>query len=404
MADFVCKVGDASGRVFQQVETAQSEDEARQKLADRGFYVFTVRSQFDLLAQFGQASRDRKIRPADFLIFNQQFNTLVRAGLPILRALDLLAERAAAARLRPILEDVRQRVRSGALLSEAMAAQGSFPPVYVTVIAAGERSGNLTGVLEQYISYLRVTTGFRSRLITALIYPIVLVAVAIIVVTYLATYALPQFADLYKQLNVPLPTSTRILLEIALPLRDYFVVFVITLVVGAAALFIWTRSQRGAIAIDRLKPRIPVFGDIWIKAQIAQFVRTLSTLLGGGTPLVPALRTSAAAIGSPLIATSVEQASERVKEGQTLHLSLAETKLVPGLALEMIEVGEASGALSAMLTSVAEFYEEEVDTRLQRTLSWIPIVILVVMAVVIGFILISLYLPMFSLQVGSVGG
>jgi type IV pilus assembly protein PilC len=404
MADFVCKVGDASGRVYQQVETAQSEDEARQKLADRGFYVFSVRNQFDLLAQFGQASRDRKIRPADFLIFNQQFNTLVRAGLPILRALDLLAERAAAARLRPILEDVRQRVRAGALLSEAMAAQGSFPPVYITVIAAGERSGNLTGVLEQYISYLRVTTGFRSRLITALIYPIVLVVVAIIVVTYLATYALPQFADLYKQLNVPLPASTRILLEIALPLRNYFVIFVVAIFVGSAALFLWTRSQRGAIAIDRLKPRIPVFGDIWIKAQIAQFVRTLSTLLGGGTPLVPALRTSAAAIGSPLIATSVEQASERVKEGQTLHLSLAETKLVPGLALEMIEVGEASGALSAMLTSVAEFYEEEVDTRLQRTLSWIPIVILVVMAVVIGFILISLYLPMFSLQVGSVGG
>src|ERR1700728_956939 len=148
MADFVCKVGDASGKIFQQVETAQSEDEARQKLADRGFYVFSVRNQFDLLAQFRQARRARKIRPADFLIFNQQFNTLVRAGLPILRALDLLAERAAAARLRPILEDVRQRVRTGALLSEAMAAQGSFPPVYITVIAAGERSGNLTGVLE----------------------------------------------------------------------------------------------------------------------------------------------------------------------------------------------------------------------------------------------------------------
>jgi type IV pilus assembly protein PilC len=404
MADFVCKVGDASGRIFQQVETAQSEDEARRKLADRGFYVFSVRNQFDLLAQFGRASRDRKIRPADFLIFNQQFNTLVRSGLPILRALDLLAERAAAARLRPVLEDVRQRVRAGALLSEAMAAQGSFPPVYVTVVAAGERSGDLTGVLEQYISYLRVTTGFRSRLVTALIYPAVLVAVAIIVVTYLATYALPQFAGLYQQLNVPLPTSTRILLSIALPLRNYFVFLVIALVVGSAALFLWTRSDRGAIAIDRLKPRIPVFGDIWIKAQIAQFVRTLSTLLAGGTPLVPALRTSAAAIGSRLIAASVQQASERVKEGQTLHLSLAETKLVPGMALEMIEVGEASGALSAMLTSVAEFYEEEVDTRLQRTLSWIPIAILVVMAVVIGFILISLYLPMFSLQIGSVGG
>jgi type IV pilus assembly protein PilC len=404
MADYVCKVGDATGRIFRQVETAQSADEARQKLADRGFYVFSVHNQFDLLTQFGRAARDRKIRPADFLIFNQQFNTLVRAGLPILRALDLLAERAAAARLRPILEDVRQRVRSGALLSEAMAAQGSFPPVYITVIAAGERSGNLTGVLEQYISYLRVSTGFRSRLITALIYPVVLVLVAIIIVAYLATYALPQFAGLYQQLNVPLPTSTRILLTVALPLRNYFAISAIAVLVAGAALFLWTRSDRGAIAIDRLKPRLPVFGDVWVKAQIAQFVRTLSTLIGGGTPLVPALRTSASAIGSRLVATSVEQAAERVKEGQSLHVSLAETRLIPGLALEMIEVGEASGALTAMLTSVAEFYEEDVDTQLQRTLSWIPIVILVVMAVVVGFILISLYLPMFSLQVGSVGG
>ncbi len=404
MADFVCKVGDSSGRIFQQVETAQSENEARQKLADRGFYVYSVRNEFNLIAQFSRARRDRKIRPADFLIFNQQFNTLVRAGLPILRALDLLAERAAAPRLRPVLEDVRQRVRAGALLSEAMAAQGSFPPVYITVIAAGERSGNLTGVLEQYISYLRVTTGFRNRLITALIYPAVLIVVALIVVTYLATYALPQFAGLYQQLNIPLPTSTRILLAIAIPLRTYFVLLLGVILLGSAAIFIWTRSERGALAIDRLKPRMPVFGDIWIKAQIAQFVRTLSTLLAGGTPLVPALRTSSAAIGSRLISTNVEQAAERVKEGQSLHLSLAETRLIPGLALEMIEVGEASGALTAMLTSVAEFYEEEVDTRLQRTLTWIPIMILVVMAVVIGFILISLYLPMFSLQIGSAGG
>ena len=403
MADFVCKVGDASGRVFQQVETAQSEEEARQKLADRGYYVFAVRSQLDLLARLTQGG-GRKIRLDDFLIFNQQFHTLVRAGLPILRALDLLTERAGTARLRPILEDVRQRVRAGALLSEAMTAQGSFPPVYVTVIAAGERSGNLTGVLEQYISYLRTTTGFRSRLITALIYPAVLVAVALTVVSYLATYALPKFAELYKQLDVPLPTITRVMLEFALPLRQYFVAFVIILVAGAMGIFLWTRSDRGAIAIDRLKPRIPVFGDIWIKSQVAQFVRTLSTLLGGGTPLVPALRTSAAAIGSRLIATSVEHAADRVKEGQSLHVSLAETRMIPGLALEMIEVGEASGALTAMLASVAEFYEEEVSTRLQRSLSWIPIVILVVMAVVVGFILISLYLPMFSLQVGSVGG
>jgi type IV pilus assembly protein PilC len=401
MAEFVCKVGDTTGRVFQQVETAQSEDEARQKLAERGFYVFSVRNHFDFLAQLTRSRRDRAIRPRDFLIFNQQFHTLVKAGLPILRALDLLAERAAAIRLRPILTEVRQRVREGALLSEALSAQGSFPPVYITVIAAGERSGNLTGVLEQYIGYLRVTTGFRTRLLTSLIYPAVLVITAVLVVTYVVTYALPQFAELYHELNVPLPAPTRILLALALPLRSYFLGFVGAVVAGAIFIFVWTRSERGALAIDRLKPRVPIVGNIWLKAQIAQFVRTLSTLLAGGTPLVPALHTSAAAIDSKLISNSVKQAAERVKEGQTLHAGLAETRLVPGMALEMIEVGEASGALAAMLTSVAEFYEEEVSTSLERTLSVIPIVILVVMAVVVGFILISLYLPMFSLQVGG---
>lgn len=404
MAEFVCKVGDASGRVFQHVETAQSQDEARQKLSDRGLLVYNVRDNFDLMSQLGRSRTDHAIRPADFLIFNQQFNTLIRAGLPILKALDLLAERAAAPRLRPILRDVRQRVRDGALLSEALVAQGSFPPVYVTAISAGERSGNLTGVLEQYISYLRVTTGFRRQLVTALIYPAILVVAVIIVLSYLVTFAMPRFADLYRDLGVPLPRITQIVLAIALPLRDYFLVFAGLVVIGAIAIFLWTRTERGAIVIDRLKPRMPVLGDVWLKSQVAQFVRTLSTLLAGGTPLVSGLQTSAQAIGSKLIATSVRQASERVKEGESLHASLAQTQLIPSLALEMIEVGEASGALAAMLTSVAEFYEEEVNTRLQRTLVWISPAILVVMALVIGLILIALYLPMFSLQIGSAAG
>jgi type IV pilus assembly protein PilC len=389
MAEFVCKIGDSSGRIFQQVETAQSEGEARQKLAERGFYVFSVRSHFDLLAQLGSGRTERKIRPDHFLIFNQQFHTLVKAGLPILRALDLLAERAAAPQIRPILLEVRQRVRDGALLSEALTAQGSFPPVYVTVITAGERSGNLVGVLEQYIEFLRVSTGFRSMVL--------------LVVTYVVTYAMPRFASLYHDLNVPLPTPTRILLAAAAPLRTYFLVLVAILAVGAILVFLWTRSKRGAIAIDRMKPRIPYLGDVWLKTQIAQFVRTLSTLLGGGTPLVSALLTSSSAMGSALISKSVDLAAGQVKEGKSLHASLAETRLIPPLALEMIEVGEASGALTAMLTSVAEFYEEEVGIRLQRTLTWIPIVILMVMAVVIGFILVALYLPMFSLQLGPGG-
>jgi type IV pilus assembly protein PilC len=403
MAEFVCKVGDASGRIFQQLETAQTEAEARQKLADKGYFVFGVRSHLGLISQFGNAQKDRSIRPNDFLIFNQQFNTLIKAGLPILRALDLLAERAAAPRLRPILADVRQRVRDGALLSEALVAQGSFPPVYVTAVTAGERSGNLTGVLDQYITYLRVSTGFRRALVTALIYPCILVAAVTIVMTYLVTYAMPKFAELYQDLGIPLPRITQIVLGLALPLRNYFLVFVAGLALSVVLIFMWTRTLKGALVIDSFKPRIWSFGDIWLKAQIAQFVRTLSTLLAGGTPLVAALETSSHAIGSKLISTSVRKSADRVREGESLHLALAETRLVPELALEMIEVGEASGALAAMLTSVAEFYEDEVNTRLQRALIWISPAILVVMAVVVGLILIALYLPMFSLQLGAAG-
>jgi type IV pilus assembly protein PilC len=403
VTQYVCKVGDTSGHVFQQLETAQNEGEVRQKLAERGFHVFSVKNEFNILAQLSGARRARKILINDFLIFNQQFNTLIKAGLPILKSLDLLAERAAAERLRPILQDVRQRVREGALLSEALAAQGSFPPVYVTAITAGERSGNLTGVLEQYISYLRVSTGFRKGLITALIYPAILIAAVIVTLTYLVTYAMPQFAKLYQDLGIKLPGITQFMLALSAPLRDYFLLVFVILVCVVLAIYVWTRSDQGAVAIDRLKPKIPVFGDIWLKSQIAQFVRTLSTLLAGGTPLVAGLETSSQAIGSRLIATSVQGAGARVREGRTLHESLAETRLVPELALEMIEVGEASGALAAMLTSVAEFYEEEVSTRLQRTLIWVSPAILVVMAVVVGSILISLYLPLFSLQVGSGG-
>jgi type IV pilus assembly protein PilC len=403
VGQYVCKVGDTTGRVFQQLETAQSEGEARQKLAEQGFHVFSVKVHFNFLSQFTSAERAKKIQTNDFVIFNQQFNTLIKAGLPILRALDLLAERAAAPRLRPVLQEVRRRVRDGALLSEALAAQGSFPPVYVTAITAGERSGNLTGVLDQYISYLKVSAGFKKALITALIYPAILVVAVVLTLTYLVTYAMPQFAKLYQDLGIKLPAVTQFMLDLAVPLRNYF--FVVFLVVAciAVGIFFWTRSDQGALAIDRLKPKFPVVGDIWLKSQIAQFVRTLSTLLAGGTPLVSGLETSAQAIGSRLIATSVVAAASRVREGKTLHESLAETRLVPDLALEMIEVGEASGALAAMLTSVAEFYEEEVSTRLQRTLIWISPAILVVMAVVVGFILISLYLPLFSLQV-STGG
>jgi type IV pilus assembly protein PilC len=372
-------------------------------LADKGLHVYSIRSDMGLVGQLSSRRRDKVVRGGDFLIFNQQFNTLIKAGLPILKALSLLAERAAAIRMRPMLIDVRDRVREGAMLSEALEAQGVFPGVYTTAILAGEKSGNLTGVLDNYIAFQRVSQGFRNRLKTVMIYPAILVVAVVSVLSFLVTYAVPQFALLYSDLNVKLPDITRVVLGIALPIRHYILLIIPGLVVTIFLLVLWGRTEQGAQLIDSVKPKIPIMGDIWLKAQVAQFVRTLSTLLAGGTPLVTAVETSANSLGSRLIASSTRRAAAKVKDGQTLSSALAAEGLMPDMALEMIEVGENSGALTAMLASVADFYEEEVNLRLTAFLTWVEPAILVFMAGVVALILIALYLPMFSLSVGAAG-
>jgi type IV pilus assembly protein PilC len=396
MAEFACKVADPTGKIFQQVESAQNEAEARQKLADRGFYVFSVRRHMGVLPSASGWRRKRTIRGSDFLIFNQQFNTLVKAGLPILKALDLLAERAASERLRPFLDEVRQKVREGSGLSDAFGSAAVFPKVYTASLLAGEKSGNLPGVLDDYIAYQRVTTGVRKRLVAVLVYPAILVFVSTLIMSYLVTYVIPQFAGLYKELDVALPGPTQFLILLVVTYRPWLLGFFGLIVLLMVGTFLWSRTEAGGVALDRLKLRLPVVGDTWIKFQMAQFARTLATLLAGGTPLVNALGTSADSIGSRLVSTSVAQAAVRVREGESLSASLASTQLIPPLALEMIEVGEASGALAPMLTSVAQFYEEETSLRTQTMLAVVEPVILIVMALGVAFILIALYLPLFS--------
>src|SRR6202040_2843805 len=221
MGEFVCRVADANGRVFSQVEAAGNLDEARQKLLDRGFYVYSVESRGSVLGMLNRR-KQRQIGGSDFLILNQQFNTLIKAGIPILRALDLLATRASAPKLRPVITQIRDRVREGKSLSEAVAEAGSFSKVYSTAILAGEKSGNLSGVLDYYIAYQRVSTGVRKKILAALVYPTLLIIVAIIIVTYLVTAVIPKFAVLYRDLNVDLPAPTRLLIALTVDYRFAF--------------------------------------------------------------------------------------------------------------------------------------------------------------------------------------
>lgn len=404
MGEFVCRVADANGRVFSHVEAAGTMTEARQKLADRGLYVYSVEARSSIVSGLLNRPSSKQVGGSDFLILNQQFNTLIKAGLPILRALDLLAERASSPRLRPIISQIRDRVREGKSLSEAVNEAGVFSKVYSTAILAGEKSGNLSGVLDYYIAYQRVSTGVRKKILATLVYPVLLVTVACIVVTYLVTVVIPKFALLYQDMKVPLPTPTRILIALTVDYRFFVLGAIAAVILFAIGVFAYSRSDEGGIVVDRLKFKAPVVGETILKFQVAQFTRTLATLLTGGTPLVAGLHTAGDAIESRLLKGTIANATQKVREGDSLHAALASTGIMPELALDMIEVGESSGALAPMLTSVAEFYEEEVNLRLSALVSLIEPAILIFMGLLVAFILISLYLPIFSISITGTGG
>src|SRR6266513_1403885 len=380
MGQFHCRVADAEGRVFSHVEPASSQEEARQKLVDRGLYVYSVESRGGRLAGLVRQKSGRQIGGSEFLILNQQFNTLIKAGLPILKSLDLLASRATSPKLRPVITQIRNRVREGKSLSEAVAEAGVFSKVYSTAILAGEKSGNLPGVLDYYIAYQRVSTSVRKKVIA----------------TYLVTAVIPKFGLLYRDLNVELPGPTRLLIALTVDYRFVVLGVIALMAVTVAGVFLWSRTEEGGTAFDRFKFRLPVIGDTLLKFQVAQFSRTLSTLLTGGTPLVAGLQTASDAITSKLLRSTVSRSTQMVREGESLHGALASSGTVPELALDMIEVGESSGALAPMLNSVAEFYEEEVNLRLSALVSLIEPILLIFMGLLVAFILISLYLPIFS--------
>ncbi len=398
MAEWTLKYADTRGEIHQQVAEAGSERELRDRYTQQGFLVYSIkpRSEISGLAS-GLRPTGKKLNLEKFLIFNQQFVTLVRAGLPILKALDLLAERLTDTKLSVHIREVRDEVRSGALLSDAFAKQGVFPPIYVTSVLAGERSGSLPEVLERFITYQKLSLAVRKKLLVSLMYPALLILLVICLMVFLITFVVPRFAELYTSMNAELPAMTLILIAIGTTARNYVLIGFAVLIGLIIAFRAWSRTPSGKEAVDRVLLKVPMLGDVWLKYQVAQFSRVLSTLLIGGIPLMPALDTAADSLGTQVLKKVLEGAAKRVREGQSLSGSLRSAGVFPSLSLDMIEVGESTGALPAMLGSIAEFYEDDVATSVTAALSLIEPVIMIFMGIFVAFVLISLYLPIFSL-------
>src|ERR1700730_7760811 len=304
MTEWTLKYADARGAIHQQVAEATSEKELRDRFSQQGFLVYSIKPRIEGKGVILRPS-GKKINVEKFLIFNQQFVTLIRAGLPILKALDLLADRLTDPKLTPYINAVREDVRKGALLSDAFRAQEIFPKIYVTSIMAGEKSGSLVEVLERFITYQKLALGVRKKVLVSLMYPAVLIVLVILLMVFLVTYVVPTFATLYASMNAQLPSMTLLLIAIGTTARSYILVLAGALI---AAIFLfrwWSTKDSARVTIDRMKLKVPIFGDIWLKYQVAQLARILSTLLTGGIPLVQAMETAAESVGTPLLKRAV---------------------------------------------------------------------------------------------------
>ena len=395
---FKVKTGWPDGSVAEEAVLAADAGSARLEIERRGGHVFEVRRE-GLALVSGAGRRGGRVKMADFLVFNQEMIALLKAGLPVVRALEILLERQRSPALQRVLADVKDRVTSGASISEAFAEQGDlFPRLYATSLKAGEKSGEIVSVLRRYVQYQRTVLALSRKVLSTLVYPAILIVLSIVLIAILMTLVIPRFEEFFSEFEAQLPLLTVIVIGIATFLRDHLVVIAGALVAFVFFFSRWLKTSAGREWRDRILLRFPVVGGILRRFAITQFTRSLASLLGGGTPLVPSLENAADAIGNRFVSRKVGEVVPKVREGGELWLALEGTGIFTSLTVEMIKVGETSGALEEMLSSVSEFYDEEIDTLLARVISFVEPVILVIMGGVIVTILLSVYLPIFSIM------
>ncbi|MGH9145990.1 MAG: type II secretion system F family protein [Vicinamibacterales bacterium] len=397
--EFRCRLVTAAGEIIEGVYSAENESRLRYELEEKGLHVLALRARGHAAGWVPALSVRRRIPRHEFLVFNQELATLLKAGMPLVQSLDMLRRQATHTLFRAVLDAVHEKVRAGTALSDAFAEHGDlFPRVYTASLVAGERSGNLDAVLRRYVAYEKVIDAVRRRTLSALIYPTILVLLSIGLVLIIVLKVVPAFSDFYAGFGAELPFSTRLIVGISDFVLGNILLFLAGTATAAVAFLIWFRQPGQRTRIDRGLLKLPFIGNSFRKFATAQLARTLSTLLGGGIPLVNALEVAARSIGNRHMARVLESVTQRVREGESLASSLGARAVVPDVAIKMVEVGESTGALQDMLASLADFYDEEIETEVSRFVTLIEPIILVVMGIVIAGLVVALYMPLFRLS------
>jgi len=403
MPIFRCRLATTTGEIVDREFEASEPGTLRRELERQEFLVLSIQKRSTVASAFGGLLKRRKsVKMSEFLFFNQEFVALIRAGLPIVECLTLLIERRQNPVFKQALEDVRNRVRTGEALSDAFAAQGVFPPLYSSTVASGERSGEIATVLQRYVTYSKTILTVRKKVLAALTYPAILIALSVVLVVVLLTYVLPNFQDFFSDFGAELPLITRAVLGASTMLRGWWFVWLGVIVGGVALVSVWRRTPSGQRGLEAIIYRLPVIGSIARKFVVTRFARTLGTLVSGGIPMVTGLEIVSRAIGTPIYGQAIARVAGKIREGAALWSSLEETGLFPDMLIEMVKVGESSGTVAEMLDHVGNFTDEEIEHELQTLVSLVEPALLVGMAVVVGLLLFSIYYPLLQV-VGNLG-
>jgi type IV pilus assembly protein PilC len=403
--EFRCRLGTAGGEIIEGVYIADSEARLRRELEEKGLFVLSLQRRGGVAALSRGGGRQRRIARQEFLVFNQELATLLKAGMPLVQSLDILRQRVSNTTFKAVLDDVYEKVKSGTGLSDAFAAHGAlFPAVYSASLMAGERSGNLDSVIRRYVAYEKVIGAVKKRTISALIYPMILTVLMLGLIAIIVLRVVPSFSAFYENFGRELPLSTRIIVGVSDAIVGNFwliVIGVAAVVLGAVA---WVKQPGQRARLDRMLLEVPWAGQTIRKFSTAQMARTLGTLLGGGIPLVNALEIVVRSMSNRHLAKELEEITRRVREGQSFAAAMLARGVFPDVAVKMVEVGEQTGALQEMLNSLADFYDEEIETEVARFITIIEPALLVVMGLVIALVVIALYLPLFELSSVVSGG